>query len=220
MVHITYRLSQAQDRLTKKKKLSSSFRHHQRGIRYSWSPCLHTSPYAQCIIANKGAGNKPRVFFIRHNHSVDWVGSGSGRLGIVGYQTSSCFQVMPTSALLSRERASRHLVFEDDVPGCDVSIVLSPSEDVTGMSEDVQGVDDTGDVTQDGEQDVDEEVGTASALEEDTDGRQDDGEDDLDDVAVDFVVSLCGRETQRCRALPPCCSRSLRAEKEERLTFR
>jgi len=196
MVHITYRLSQAQDRLTKKKKLSSSFRHHQRGIRYSWSPCLHTSPYAQCIIANKGAGNKPRVFFIRHNHSVDWV--GLGWLGIVGYQTSSCFQVMPTSALLSRERASRHLVFEDDV----------------------QGVDDTGDVTQDGEQDVDEEVGTASALEEDTDGRQDDGEDDLDDVAVDFVVSLCGRETQRCRALPPCCSRSLRAEKEERLTFR
>ena len=88
------------------------------------------------------------------------------------------------------------------------------------MSENVQGVDDTGDVTQDGKQDVDEEVGTASALEEDTDRRQDDGEDDLDDVAVDFVVSLCGRETQRCRALPPLLSRSLRAEKDNRLTFR
>merc|ERR1711977_495322 len=74
-----------------------------------------------------------------------WIGLDG--LGIVGYQTSSCFQVMPTSALLSRERASRHLVFEDDVQG------------------------------------VDEEVGTASALEEDTDRRQDDGEDDLDDVA-------------------------------------
>merc|ERR1712070_404348 len=94
------------------------------------------------------------------NHSVDW--AGLGWVGIVGYQTSSCFQVMPTCGQLSRERASRYLVFEDDV----------------------QGVDDTGDVTQDGEQDVDEEVGTASALEEDTDGRQDDGEDDLDDVAV------------------------------------
>lgn len=33
---------------------------------------------------------------------------------------------------------------------------------------DIQGVDDTRDVTQDGEQDVDEQVGTASALEEDT----------------------------------------------------
>ena len=39
------------------------------------------------------------------------------------------------------------------------------------LDEDIQGVDDTGDVTQDGEKDVDEEVGTASALEEDTDGR-------------------------------------------------
>lgn len=71
--------------------------------------------------------------------------------------------------------------------------------------EDVQGVDDTRDVTQDGEQDVNEEVGSASPLEEDTDGRQDDGEDDLDDVAVWGLSSaLCGRETQRCRALPPC----------------
>ena len=73
------------------------------------------------------------------------------------------------------------------------------------LDEDIQGVDDTGDVTQDGEQDVNEEVGSASALEEDTDGRQDDGEDDLDDVAAGIIVSLCGRETQRCRALPLCC---------------
>lgn len=33
---------------------------------------------------------------------------------------------------------------------------------------DIQGVDDTRDITQNGEQDVDEQVGTASALEEDT----------------------------------------------------
>lgn len=49
--------------------------------------------------------------------------------------------------------------------------------------DDVQGVDDSGDVTEDGEEDVDEEVGTAAALEEDADGGEEDGEDDLADVA-------------------------------------
>jgi hypothetical protein len=38
-------------------------------------------------------------------------------------------------------------------------------------------------VTEDGQQDVDEEVGIASALEEHTQRREEDGEDDLDDVA-------------------------------------
>jgi len=42
---------------------------------------------------------------------------------------------------------------------------------------------DTRNVTQDGQEDVDEEVGVASALEEDTQRRQDDGEEDLADVA-------------------------------------
>lgn len=42
---------------------------------------------------------------------------------------------------------------------------------------------DAGNVTKDGQQDVDEEVSTAAALEEDTKRRKDDGEDDLDDVA-------------------------------------
>lgn len=41
-----------------------------------------------------------------------------------------------------------------------------------------------GNVTQDGQQDVDEEVGIATALEEDTERRKEDGEDDLDDVAA------------------------------------
>merc|ERR1712070_1173146 len=76
MVHITYRLSQAQDRLTKKKTYPPHSATTKGVLDISWSPCLHTSPYAQCIIANKGAGNKPRVFFIHHNHSVDWVGLG------------------------------------------------------------------------------------------------------------------------------------------------
>ena len=44
-------------------------------------------------------------------------------------------------------------------------------------------MDDTRDVTQDGQQDVDEEVTMASALQEDTDGRQEDGKDDLANIA-------------------------------------
>lgn len=50
-------------------------------------------------------------------------------------------------------------------------------------------MDDTGNVTQDGEQDVDEQVGTASALEEDTQRGQENGKDDLADVAVGSRVS-------------------------------
>ncbi|KAB8339166.1 hypothetical protein FH972_022101 [Carpinus fangiana] len=45
-------------------------------------------------------------------------------------------------------------------------------------------VDDAGNVTQDGQQDVDQEVSAAAGLEEDTDGGQDDGEDELDDVGA------------------------------------
>jgi hypothetical protein len=50
----------------------------------------------------------------------------------------------------------------------------------------------TRNVTENGEQDVDQEVGIAAALEEDTDRWQEDGEDDLDDVADDGrLVSNC-----------------------------
>jgi hypothetical protein len=52
-----------------------------------------------------------------------------------------------------------------------------------GHRKNLQSVNNTGDVTQDGEQDVNAEVGTASSLQEDTDRRQNDGEDDLEDVA-------------------------------------
>jgi hypothetical protein len=38
-------------------------------------------------------------------------------------------------------------------------------------------------LTQDGEEDVDEEIGAATTLEEDTHGREDDGKDDLADIA-------------------------------------
>jgi hypothetical protein len=42
----------------------------------------------------------------------------------------------------------------------------------------------TRNVTEDGQQDVDEEISIAAALEEDSNGWNEDGEDDLDDVAV------------------------------------
>jgi hypothetical protein len=48
-----------------------------------------------------------------------------------------------------------------------------------------------GNVTQNRQQDVDEEVGIASTLEEHTQRREDNGEDDLDDVAIS-KVSKCG----------------------------
>lgn len=52
-----------------------------------------------------------------------------------------------------------------------------------GVGYNIQSMDDTRDVTQDGQQDVDEEISTASALQEDTDGRQEDGKNDLADIA-------------------------------------
>ena len=51
------------------------------------------------------------------------------------------------------------------------------------LEDDVQGVDETGDESQDGQGDVDEQVDAAATLEEDTNGGQDDGEDDLADIA-------------------------------------
>lgn len=57
----------------------------------------------------------------------------------------------------------------------------------------LQGVEDAGDVAEDGQQDADEELGAAAGLEEDAEGREQDGEDDLDDVAVwGFLVSPVG----------------------------
>lgn len=51
------------------------------------------------------------------------------------------------------------------------------------LEDDVESVDDAGDVAENGQADVDQEVGAAPALEEDTERREDDGEDDLADIA-------------------------------------
>jgi len=44
-------------------------------------------------------------------------------------------------------------------------------------------VNDTGNVAKDGEEDVDQEIRAAATLEENTERREDDGKDDLADVA-------------------------------------
>ena len=49
---------------------------------------------------------------------------------------------------------------------------------------DLQGMDDTRNITQYCQENVDEEVGIATALEENTKRREEDGEDDLADVAI------------------------------------
>ena len=51
---------------------------------------------------------------------------------------------------------------------------------------DLQSVDDTRNVTKDGEQDVDQEISSTSSLEENTDRRKEDGKNDLADIAVRF----------------------------------
>jgi hypothetical protein len=74
----------------------------------------------------------------------------------------ACFTLAQTQARNAKVAALARLVLENDV----------------------QGVDDAGDVTEDREEDVNAEVGAAALLEEYTEGREDHGEDDLADVAV------------------------------------
>lgn len=52
-----------------------------------------------------------------------------------------------------------------------LGIIVFAKATTEGDCKDIQGVDDARNVTQDGEQDVDEQVGTASTLEEDSHGR-------------------------------------------------
>ena len=67
----------------------------------------------------------------------------------------------------------------------------------------VQCVDDTGNVAQDREQDVDEEVCATTTLEEDSERWEKDGEDDFDDItgcSVSFSVPVA---IARARLLVP-----------------
>jgi len=51
------------------------------------------------------------------------------------------------------------------------------------LQDDVKSVDNSRNVTQNCQEDVDKEIGTAASLEEDTKRRKDDGKNDLADVA-------------------------------------
>ena len=55
-------------------------------------------------------------------------------------------------------------------------------------------MDDTRDVTKDGQEDVDEEVCIAATLKEDTKRWEDDGKDDFADIAVDSASVLSRAE--------------------------
>jgi hypothetical protein len=57
-----------------------------------------------------------------------------------------------------------------------------------------------GNVTKDGQQDVDEEISVAAALEEDTQRRKDDGKKDLADIAGGERHDGCGFGCSTCRA--------------------
>lgn len=58
----------------------------------------------------------------------------------------------------------------------------------------LQSVDDSGNVTENRQEHIDAKVGIETTLEEDTDGRQEDGKDDLDDVAAKRRNSSVGEE--------------------------
>ncbi|RDW82187.1 hypothetical protein BP6252_03299 [Coleophoma cylindrospora] len=59
-----------------------------------------------------------------------------------------------------------------------------------GIAINVQGVDDSRNVTQDGQQNVDQEISSASALEEDTKRWEDDGKNDLANIAEGKVSTM------------------------------
>jgi hypothetical protein len=65
--------------------------------------------------------------------------------------------------------------------------VVVPRHKKTRDVKHIPCVDDTRDPSQDGQTDVDQEIGTTSALQEDTQRGEDDGEDDLADVTVNTV---------------------------------
>lgn len=66
-------------------------------------------------------------------------------------------------------------------------------------------MDDTGNVTQDGQADVDQQVHTASSLQENTQGRKNDGEDDLANISEKRIVSTVTRNGRSAREVPRRC---------------
>lgn len=54
------------------------------------------------------------------------------------------------------------------------------------------------DVTENSEEDIDEEISSTASLEEDTDGRKDNGEEDFADIANMYVSSHFSRPICSC----------------------
>lgn len=61
-------------------------------------------------------------------------------------------------------------------------------------------MDDARNVPQTRQDDVDDEVGAAATLKEDSERWQEDGEEDLDDVAAAFSLAMTPRASRRRRA--------------------
>ena len=86
----------------------------------------------------------------------------------------------------------RSLVLENDVSRWSKQLrLIGESADKSRLvstrskhPKDLQGMDDTRDVTQYCQEDVDQKVGIATALKEDTKGRKEDGEDDFANITM------------------------------------
>ena len=95
------------------------------------------------------------------------------------------------------------LVLENDVP---VSLLAKLSlRRKRRWSGCLQSVNNAGNVTQDGEEQVDEKVGAATTLEEDSEWWKEDGENDLDNVArvsISMLSSYSFLPSSRARAHP------------------
>lgn len=94
-----------------------------------------------------------------------------------------CFTFL--GARRSNGKRSRSLVLEDDVQSVDETGDEAYGCLISSCHEEVwAGMQKTGGLTKNGQGDVDEQINTTSTLEEDTHGREDDGEDDLADIAI------------------------------------
>ncbi|EHA23142.1 hypothetical protein ASPNIDRAFT_37167 [Aspergillus niger ATCC 1015] len=74
------------------------------------------------------------------------------------------------------------LVFEYDI--AERNELASESPEIHHLAGHVQGMNDTREPTQDCQTDVDQEISTASSLQENTQWRQDDRKDDLADIPM------------------------------------
>ena len=61
----------------------------------------------------------------------------------------------------------------------------------TSLGDDIDGIDNPRDVTENGQQQTDPELHMAAKLEEDPERRQEDGDEDIDEVGCSFTRHVC-----------------------------